>query len=169
MAKSFGWRLHFVASAVLATMAMHSGSAWALSLGRVTVQSALGEPLRAEVEILDINNEELDSLALKIASPEMYAAAGLEYPPAMLGLQTTLIRRPGGKPYIRISGERSVNEPFVDMVLVSSWASGRIVRNYTMLFDPPGPKSSTPAPTLPQAGAAPSAPPAAANLSLIHI
>lgn len=119
----------------------------ALSLGRITVQSALGEPLRAEVEVLDINADETASLKTAVAMPESFRAAGLEYNPAMASLQTSLQRRADGRAFIRLIGDRPISEPFVDMILETSWASGRIVREYTLLFDPPSLRSaSAPAP-----------------------
>jgi pilus assembly protein FimV len=102
------------------------------------VQSTLGEPLKAEIDILDINAEEAASLVSKVAPPESFQAAGLEYNPALSSLRVSLQRRPDGRTYLRLSSDRTVGEPFVDMILETSWNSGRIVRDYTMLFDPPG-------------------------------
>jgi len=110
----------------------------ALSLGRVIVQSALGQPLKAEIDILDINAEEAATLSARIAAPEAFKSAGLEYNPAMSGLQASLQRRANGRAFLKLSSDRVINEPFVDMILEASWSTGRIVRDYTMLFDPPG-------------------------------
>ncbi|MBK7004954.1 MAG: fimbrial protein FimV [Burkholderiales bacterium] len=134
----------------------------ALSLGRITVLSALGEPLRAEIDVPDINAEEAASLKAAIAGPDAFTAAGLEYNPAMSGVQTSLQRRADGRAFIRLSSERPINEPFVDMILETSWSSGRIVRDYTMLFDPPVTRKATPAPTLAQTAPA-ATPPASAT------
>jgi pilus assembly protein FimV len=123
---------------------------FALSLGRITVQSALGEPLRAEIEVPNISTEEAASLKANVASPAAFVAAGLEYNAAMSGLQATLSRRADGRSFIRLSSDRPINDPFVDMILEASWSSGRIVRDYTMLFDPPSLKQSAPMPTLAQ-------------------
>ena len=126
----------------------------ALSLGRITVHSALGEPLRAEIEVPDINAEEAASLRTVVALPEAFAAAGLEYNPALSSLQATLQRRADGRIYIRLTSDRPIDDPFVDMIMEASWSSGRIVRDYTMLFDPPSlVKPATVAPTLPQIAA----------------
>jgi pilus assembly protein FimV len=125
-------------------------------LGRITVQSALGEPLRAEIDVPEINAEEAASLKTSIASAEAFAAAGLEYNPAMSSLQATLQRRADGRAYIRLSSDRSINDPFVDMIVEASWSSGRILRDYTMLFDPPVlRKAASGAPTLAQLTTAP--------------
>lgn len=126
-----------MAVAVSALLSLAATDTLALSLGRITVQSALGEPLRAEVDVPDINAEEAASLKTTVARPEAFRAAGLEYNPAMASLQISLQRKPDGRAYIRISSDRAINDPFVDLILEASWASGRIVRDYTMLFDPP--------------------------------
>ena len=154
IAKSHRWQKTAIAAAAIALLGLSGTGANALSLGRLTVQSALGEPLRAEIEVPDINAEEAASLKTSIAPPEAFTAAGLEYNPAMSGLQTSLQRRPDGRAFIRLSSDRPINDPFVDMILETSWSSGRIVRDYTMLFDPPTLRQAAPAPTLPQTSAA---------------
>lgn len=154
IAKSHRWQKTAIAAAAIALLGLSGTGANALSLGRLTVHSALGEPLRAEIEVPDINAEEAASLKTNIAPPEAFTAAGLEYNPAMSGLQTSLQRRPDGRAFIRLSSDRPINDPFVDMILETSWSSGRIVRDYTMLFDPPTLRQAAPAPTLPQTSAA---------------
>ena len=140
-----------IATAVL--LGFSAPDASALGLGRVTVQSALGEPLRADIEIPEITAEEVASLRATIASPEAFRAAGFEYNPAMANIQITLQRRPDGRHYLHLSSSRPVNDPFVDLILEANWASGRMVRDYTLLFDPPNLRQS--APPLPAAVAPP--------------
>src|SRR5450830_268318 len=151
ISKSHLWQKTAMAVAAAALFGLWGSNAAALSLGRITVQSALGEPLRAEIEVPEINAEEAASLKPSIALPEAFRAAGLEYNPAMAGMQVTLQRRADGRAYIRLSSDRAINDPFVDMILEASWASGRIVRDYTLLFDPPSLRQAAPAaPTLAQ-------------------
>ena len=145
-----------MAAAAAALMGLSASSTLALSLGPIVVQSALGEPLRAEIDVPEINAEEAASLKASIASPDAFRAAGLEYNAAMSGLRASLLRRPDGRAFIRLVSDKPINEPFVDMILEASWSSGRIVRDYTMLFDPPNLRSPA-APTvaaLPQVTAA---------------
>ena len=157
IAKSHRWQKTIMAAAATALIGLYGTPASALSLGRITVQSSLGEPLRAEIDVPDINAEEAASLQARAASPEAFQSAGLDYNPAMANLKVTLQRRANGRAYIRLSSDRAINDPFVDMILEASWASGRIVRDYTMLFDPPALKQAAPAaPTAPQVPAAPS-------------
>lgn len=157
-------RWHASALALAATVAVgaFSPQAHALALGRITVQSALGEPLRADIDIPEITPEEAASLRATVASPEAFRAAGLEYNSAMGNLVITLQQRPGGRMFLRLTSDRSVNEPFIDLILEANWSSGRIVRDYTMLFDPPNLRPAAPAaPSVAQVPAAPVARPVA--------
>ena len=154
IAKSQHWQKTAIAAAATALLALTTTGAMALSLGRISVQSALGEPLRAEIEVPDINADEAASLRTSIALPEAFTAAGLEYNAALSSLQATLQRRTDGRSYIRLTSDRPINDPFVDVILEASWSSGRIVRDYTMLFDPPSlRRPAAGAPTLPQIAA----------------
>ena len=136
------WRLGALASAI-ALLGMASLDAHALSLGRITVQSALGESLRAEIDVSDLTAEEASSLRVGLATPESFKAAGLEYSAAVTGLDVKLQRRADGKSYLRLSSNRAITEPFVDLILEAKWASGRVTRDYTMLFDPPNLRTSS--------------------------
>ncbi|WP_210547136.1 FimV/HubP family polar landmark protein [Rhodoferax sp. PAMC 29310] len=160
-AKSHRWQKTVLAAAASALLGLAGSNASALSLGRITVQSALGEPLRAEIDIPEINAEEAASLKAAVAQPAAFQAAGMEYNPAMGSLKTSLQTRPNGRAFIRLSSDRAINEPFVDMILEATWASGRIVRDYTMLFDP-APLKKAP-PTAPSPVQAPTQAPAATS------
>ncbi|MBK1689523.1 FimV/HubP family polar landmark protein [Rubrivivax gelatinosus] len=143
----------------LAAACLWGTPAWALGLGRLNVQSALGEPLRAEIDVTSLTPEEAGTLKLRIAPPDAFRAAGVEYNAVLGGAQVSLQRRPDGRQVLSLSSERSIVEPFVDIILEANWATGRLVREYTMLFDPPATRSAQtpPAPT-----AAPSISPAPA-------
>lgn len=161
LANMHRWKFSVLAAAAVASAGFYAGDASALALGRITVQSALGEPLRAEIDLPQITPAEAESLRATTASPEVFRSQGMEYSPAMNGLQIQLQRRSDGTAVLRLSSDRPVNDPFLDLVLDANWGSGRIVRSYTMLFDPPSLRRPAPAVTAsPQitAPAAPSAP-----------
>ena len=145
------WRFGAIAGAVALIASVVTLPAYALSLGRISVLSALGEPLRAEIDVAQITPEEASSLKAAVATPEAFKAAGLEYTPVLAGLEVTLQRRADGRSYLRLTSSRPVSEPFVDLVLQATWAAGRLTRDYTMLFDPPGsrPSATAVAPTAP--------------------
>ncbi|MBU6271124.1 MAG: pilus assembly protein FimV, partial [Betaproteobacteria bacterium] len=123
--------------AIAASLLSLAGTAWSAGLGRLTVQSALGQPLAAEVEITALSREESATLNARLASPEAFKLAGLEYNPALASLRFAIDRRPDGRAVIRVSSTQPVNEPFIDMLVELTWASGRFVREYTFLLDPP--------------------------------
>lgn len=136
------WRIGALASAIALLGSLASLEAHALALGRITVQSALGEPLRAEIDIADIKPDEASSLKAGVAPPAVFKAAGLEYGSVAAGVEVSLQRRADGRSYLRLSSSKPVTEPFVDLILEANWANGRITRDYTMLFDPPALRSS---------------------------
>jgi pilus assembly protein FimV len=146
-------------SLTVAALGALAGNAWALGLGRVSLQSALGETLRAEIDVTSLTAEEASSLNLRVASAEAYRAAGVDYNAVLPGTQVALARRADGRPYIRLTSDRAVLEPFVDVILEMSWASGRLVREYTLLLDPPK-LAAAPAPAAPAVAPSISAAPA---------
>lgn len=139
--------MHAVAAAaVLCASLAHHTDAQALALGRVVVQSALGEPLRAEIDVPDINAEEAASLRVGLASGDTFRAAGVDVNSALSTLQISLQRRADGRAYLRLTSTRPVTEPFVDLIVEANWSSGRMVRDYTLLFDPPNLRAAAPQP-----------------------
>ncbi|MEI8325870.1 MAG: FimV/HubP family polar landmark protein, partial [Betaproteobacteria bacterium] len=143
-----------LAASIAVILGLMGSNAAALSLGRITVQSALGQPLRAEIEIPEINAEETDTLKASVASPDAFKAAGLEFNSAVNNLKVTLERRADGRMVLKLSSERTVNDPFIDLILEANWASGRVLRDYTLLFDPPSLREAA-VPTPAQVSAAP--------------
>src|SRR4051794_19821997 len=102
-------RLSTLALAAAVTFGLASPDALALALGRVSVQSALGEPLRAEIDVPEITPEEVTSLRATIGSPAQFRAAGIEYSPALANVQITLQRRPNGSYFLHLASDRAVN------------------------------------------------------------
>ncbi len=146
----------------VATACLWTTPGWALGLGRLNVQSALGETLKAEIEVTSITPEEASSLRLRVAPSDAYRAAGVDYNAVLAATQVQVQRRADGRTVLRLTSERAVLEPFVDVILEASWASGRLVREYTMLFDPPGSRvaQAAAAGTAPMLSPAPAAAPA---------
>lgn len=129
-----------MATAVAVALAILSAggttSAEAAGLGRLTVQSALGQPLRAEVEVTSVSPDEAESLKARIASPEAFSRVGLQYKEALSGVRMDVENR-GGRYFIKVTSSRPINDPFVDLVVELSWGSGTFSREYTFLLDPP--------------------------------
>ncbi|RQO54902.1 hypothetical protein DBV14_12295 [Variovorax sp. KBW07] len=151
---SNGWRLSILGAAAVVALGIASTDASAFTLGQLKVQSALGEPLRAEIDVTEIAASEADGLKINIATAEAFKNAGVPYNAALSDVKATLQRRAGGQYVVRLSGNRPLNDPFIDLLLEANGASGRIVRDYTVLLDPPATRqaaASTPAtPIAPQ-------------------
>ncbi|NHZ81145.1 pilus assembly protein FimV [Massilia sp. CCM 8695] len=113
-----------------------STSAYAAGLGKLTVLSALGQPLNAEIELTSVANDEAGGMTAKLAPAEAFRQANIDFNPALLSLRFSVEQR-GGRQFIKVTSSQPVNEPFVDMLLELNWgSSGRLVREYTFLLDP---------------------------------
>lgn len=130
------WRATACAAAAAAWLAC-AGQTYALGLGRMSVQSVLGEPLLAEIDITALSAEQAASLRVNIAPAEVYRAAGMEFTEVLRGARVEVTRRADGRAVLRVSSDRVARDPFVDLILQATWASGRLVREYTVLLDPP--------------------------------
>ena len=119
-----------VASAVILT-----SQAYAAGLGKLTVMSGLGQPLNAEIELTSVSADEAKGLVARLAPPDAFRTANIEFNPALLSLRFAVEQR-GSRQYIKITSSQPVNEPFVDMLLELSWNSGKLIREYTFLLDP---------------------------------
>ncbi len=110
--------------------------AHAVGLGRLTVLSALGQPLNADVQIVSLQPGEEDSLRAAMASQAAFSSAGIQFNPALLGVKFAIEHR-GDQVLLHLSTSQPINDPFLDMLIELQWASGRLVREYTFLLDPP--------------------------------
>ena len=152
-----------LALAALAALGAAPIDALAVGLGRLNVQSALGEGMRAEIDITSLSPEEAATLQVRLASPEAYRAAGVDYNAVLSGAQASIGRRADGRPYVRVTSDRAVQEPFVEVIVELNSSSGRMVREFTLLFDPPSNRVAPPvqaaAPAAPVFGPAPTTQP----------
>jgi pilus assembly protein FimV len=127
----------FKATLLAAALAVLPFATNAAGLGKINVLSALGQPLRAELEVT-ANRDEALSLVARVASIDAFRQAGIEYSPALINLRFSKeIKERGGRRFIELTTDRPLNEPFIDMLVELNWASGRLVREYTFLLDPP--------------------------------
>ena len=120
--------------AVTSTLLLMS-NANATGMGRLTVLSALGQPLRAEIELTSPNRDEIDTLVPKLASAEAFRQANIDFNNALLSLRFAIEPKGGGY-VIKVSSAQPINEPFVDMLLEITSSNGKLLREYTFLLDP---------------------------------
>lgn len=121
-------------SAAVASALVFS-SAYAAGLGKLTVLSSLGQPLRAEIELTSVSKDEIGALTARLASQETFRQANIDYNAALASLRFAVEQR-GDRQVIRVTSSQPLNEPFVDLLLEMSGPNGRLVREYTFLLDP---------------------------------
>ncbi|HEY6123789.1 MAG TPA: FimV/HubP family polar landmark protein [Steroidobacteraceae bacterium] len=142
---------------VLLAFLLLPGISHALGLGDVHLNSPLNAPLDAEIELVNATPEDLATLDAKLASKETFERYGLEWPQFMSTVTVTRDRSASGGQVLRIRSSETVTEPFLTLLIEASWARGRLVREYTVLLDPPvfAPNSVVAAqPSMPSAGGA---------------
>ena len=115
-----------------------AGIANATGLGGISVSSNLGQPLRAEIELVSVDKADRSSIAAKLAVADAFKRAGLEYPYALPRLKFDIVARDTDQPRIRITSTQPINEPFVTLLVEVVWSSGKLLREYTFLLDPVG-------------------------------
>ena len=150
---------------LLAAALAMPGIASSLGLGRLTLQSSLGQPLSAQIELTAVAPDELGSVTARVADSSLYRQNNLAYQGVLSRARVTMERLPNGNAILKVTTPASVVEPFLDLLVEVSWASGRVVRAYTFLLDPPGMPAATSVDpvTPPRAGAPRAAAPAADN------
>ena len=129
---------------LLVALALGSGHALALDLGQIQVKSALGQPLLAEIPVQKATPAELQQLNVQLASGEEFARAGVAGGRPTIPLHFDVVDGSNGRKVIRITSDTAVNDPFLDLLIEIHGGSGKSVREYTILLDPPG---NSPAPT----------------------
>ena len=146
--KNIGLRSSAIALASCLVLSGVPQAAQAAGLGKLVVLSPLGQPLRAEIEI-SATREELADMKAQLAPQESFKQAGVDYATTLLSIRFNLDKRPNGQSIIRLSSDKPINDPFVDMLLELNWPSGRLVREYTFLLDPPDTPAKALAPVAP--------------------
>ncbi len=105
----------------------------AVTLSEPIVRSGFGQRFIAEVEVFDLDRSQWLTLNAVIAAPETYALQGVEYPASVGDMNIFVLRHSDGRPYLRIVGERPLNEAFLNLILDIGWKEGHIIRKYTIL------------------------------------
>lgn len=158
-------RKQFRLSIALA-LALGLSQAHALGLGQMQVQSGLDQPLVAEIPIVSAEPGELESLQVRLASPEAFQRVGLERPTRLAAnLQFEVVEAGRAQPVIRVTTDQPVDEPLLSFLIEVDWGAGRMLREFTALLDPPyiAPAVLRPATQAPTAASTPAAPPVAAE------
>lgn len=123
--------------AIAAATTFTSGFAHALGLGQMSVKSSLNQPLNAEIELLEVQKLSAIELRAGLASPADFARAGIDRQFFLTGLQFTPVLKANGRSFIQVTSQQPINEPYLNFMMEVMWPEGRLLREYTMLLDPP--------------------------------
>jgi pilus assembly protein FimV len=119
-------------------LALGSSQALALGLGNIEIRSGLNEPLVAEIPVVSASAAELEALRVRLAPPEAFARVGANRPAIMAAnLEFAVGRDDQGRPVIRVTTPGKVRDPYLNFLLEVEWQRGRLLREYTVLLDPP--------------------------------
>src|SRR3569833_170729 len=156
-------------------VAMASGKAFALGLGEIQLHSSLNEPLNAEIQLISERPAELQGAVVRLAPQDAFSQAGIEWPAVLGDLKFNVVQQ-NGATVVKVTSSQPVREPFLDFIVQLQWPSGRLLREYTVLLDPPmfsGEKAApiaapiASAPPSPAPSPAPAAAPAAETPAVI--
>ncbi len=125
-----------IPAGLLSALLMLNPAAMAVGLGPVEVDTHLNEPLRAEIPLLSMGSVASDEIEVSLASPEEFARVGIDRPGVLTQLTFEIAGGDAG-PVVRVTSEEPVTEPFLSFLVRVSWPQGRLLREYTVLLDPP--------------------------------
>ena len=108
----------------------------AAGMGKINVRSALGEPLRAEIEVFVSDSNELDLAMARMGSQQDYTDAGLS-DAYVAGINANIIKKSNGHYAIELQGNQAVNEPYLELLIKLDTKTSNLMRQYTVLLDPP--------------------------------
>ncbi|CAI8907352.1 FimV/HubP family polar landmark protein [Pseudomonas sp. IT-P294] len=128
----------------------YSALAPALGLGDITLHSALNQPLRADIALVDVGSLEEGELSVSLATADEFGRAGVDRVFFLNDLKFTPVLR-GNRSLIRVTSSKPVNEPFLNFLVQLNQPNGRLLREYTVLIDPPGSPGIVPADDVPVA------------------
>ncbi len=114
-----------------------SGEVWAIGLGDIRLDSALNEPLRAEIDLLSATPEELAALQVALASGDTFDRYGIDRPYYLTEIEFNVVANGPNGPMVQLRSRSPITEPFLTFLVEATWPSGRLLREYTVLLDPP--------------------------------
>lgn len=126
------------ALALLSSKALLVGSSvWAVGFGELELDSFLNEPLDARIALLDVDDLLPTQVLVKLASEEEFERVGAERTFLLMGLSFQVVIDSEGESYVALSSKELIREPILDFILEVKWPDGRLLRDYTVLLDPP--------------------------------
>ncbi|MDX1734987.1 MAG: FimV/HubP family polar landmark protein, partial [Halioglobus sp.] len=132
------------AAVVFSLGCLQASSALALGLGELKLQSFLNEPLKASVDLLNTAGMHEDEIKVRLGTREDFKRLGIDRAFFLTSIEFEVIKDDGGKARIVMTTDDPVIEPYLDFIIEARWPSGRLLREYTVLIDPPAFSTATP-------------------------
>lgn len=132
----FSYKKTLLSAVLLSTLLLQPSVMLAAALGEISVQSAIGQRLSAEIEIVGLSKNDADTISLRLAPPEAYKEAGLDYSSLLRSLRFN-IEKKSERYIVRLSSEEVVNDPFITILFQIDTDGNRTIRQYALLLDPP--------------------------------
>jgi len=126
-------------------LALFCPVAFALGLGEIHLKSALNAPLDAEIDLVGASADDLSGLKAGLAERDAFTRGGLDYPTFLGPLTFTTEKTADGRNVLHVRSNNAANEPFATLLVTVDWPRGHVVREYTVLLDPPVFSAESPA------------------------
>ena len=148
---------------LLMSALMSPNALFALGLGEIHLNSALNQPFDADIDLVSAADEDLSALRASLASGDTFTRYGLDKPAYLADFTFRVVRGPNGQDVLKVTSPKPVTEPFVTLLVEANWPRGRLLREYTVLLDPPvyapAARAAAEPVAAPRVTATPSAPP----------
>ena len=112
-------------------------AAFALGLGDIHLKSSLNAPLDAEIDLVGASADDLAGLKAGLAERDAFTRGGLDYPTFLGPLSFAAEKSADGRNVLHVRSTNAANEPFATLLVTVDWPRGHVVREYTVLLDPP--------------------------------
>ena len=113
-----------------------------LGLGEIELNSALNQELNAEIEVLSASSDDANQMIVQLANRDAFNRAGIDRPYLLQQLQFKIVEKQG-KPFVKVFTKSAIREPYISFLLEIDWPQGHLLREYTLLLDPPVYNTST--------------------------
>jgi pilus assembly protein FimV len=124
-------------SRAVALLLVAPSAAFALGLGDIRLLSPLDQPLKAQIELLDATPDALQNLQVRLASQDTFTRYGLSWPQFLSGVQVKTVRTADGREVVELSSDQPITDPVLTLLVEANWDRGHLIREYTVLLDPP--------------------------------
>ncbi|MFT6753536.1 MAG: pilus assembly protein FimV [Candidatus Azotimanducaceae bacterium] len=122
---------------IAAVVILFTPTVFALSLGELDLQSALNQQFKAEIKLTNLRGLQIDEVIPNLASQSDFDRVGVERSYLLTDLRFKVVQMDGGHLLIQVTSNKLIVEPFLNFIVEVLWPNGRILREYTVLLDPP--------------------------------